>query len=83
MVLNWDHTGINVVPGSAWTLDQKGKQRVELLALDDKRQITAVVCGSLSGNLLPFQLIYQGKTAACLPKFELPQDWHVTCTTNH
>ena len=45
LVLNWDHTGINVVPGSAWTLDQKGKQRVELLALDDKRQITAVVCG--------------------------------------
>ena len=83
LVLNWDHTGINVVPGSAWTLDQKGKQRVELLALDDKRQITALVCGSLSGNLLPFQLIYQGKTAACLPKFELPQDWHVTCTTNH
>ena len=26
LVLNWDHTGINVVPGSAWTLDQKGKQ---------------------------------------------------------
>ena len=42
-----------------------------------------MVCGSLSGNLLPFQLIYQGKTAACLPKFELPQDWHVTCITNH
>jgi len=51
--------------------------------LDDKQQITAVVCGSLTGNLLPFQLIYQGKTAACLPKVTLPQDWHITCTDNH
>ena len=41
------------------------------------------MCGSLSGNLLPFQLIYQGKTAACLPKVELPQDWHIKCTANH
>ena len=83
LILNWDHTGINIVPGSSWTMDQKGQQHVELLALDDKRQITAVVCGSLTGNLLPFQLIYQGKTAACLPKVTLPQDWHVTCTSNH
>ena len=59
LVLNWDHIGINVVPGSAWTLYQKGKKWVELLALDDKRQITAVMCGSLSGNLLPFKLVKQ------------------------
>jgi len=83
LILNWDHTGINIVPGSAWTMDQKGQQHVELLALDDKRQITAVVCGSLTGNLLPFQLIYQGKMSACLPKVSLPKDWHVTCTDNH
>ena len=44
--MNWDHTGINIVPGSAWTMDQKGQQHVKLLTLDDKRQITAVVCGS-------------------------------------
>ena len=83
LVLNWDHTGINIVPGSTWTMDQKGQQHVQLLALDDKRQITAVVCGSLTGNLLPFQLIYQGKTTACLPKVLLPQNWHITCTDNH
>ena len=28
LVLNWDHTGINIVPGSAWTMDQKGQQHV-------------------------------------------------------
>jgi len=54
-------------------MDQKGQQHVvELFALDDKRQITAVACGSLTGNLLLFQLIYQGKTSACLPKVTLP-----------
>ena len=52
-ILNWDHMGISIVLGSAWTMNQKGQQHVELLALDDKRQITAVVCGSLTGNLLP------------------------------
>ena len=57
LILNWDHMGINIVPGSAWTMDQKGQQHVELLAFDDKQQITAVVCGSLTGNLPPFQLI--------------------------
>ena len=65
LILNWDHMGISIVPGSAWTMGQKGQQHVELLALDDKRQITAVV---ITGKLLPFQLIYQGKTSACLPK---------------
>jgi len=84
LILNWVHTGnINLVPGSAWTMDQNGQQHVELLALDNKWQITTVVCGSLTGNLLPFQLIYQGKTSACLPKVTLPKDWHVTCTENH
>jgi len=37
LILNWDHAGINIVPGSAWTMDQKGQQHIELLALDDKR----------------------------------------------
>lgn len=52
--------------------------------MDDKRQITAVICASLTGKLLPFQVIYQGTTKACLPKVAgTPTDWHVTCTPNH
>ena len=45
--------------------------------------MTLVVCGSLSGNVLPFQLIYQGKTAASMPKVNFPKEWHVTATENH
>ena len=43
LILSWDHTAINVVPGSSWTMAQKGAKRIEMIALHDKRQITAVV----------------------------------------
>ena len=83
LILNWDHTAINIVPVSSWTMNQKGEKRVEIVGLDDKRQITAVLCGALSGEILPFQLIYQGKTSACLPKVKLPKDWLLSFTPNH
>lgn len=44
LVLNWDHTGVNIVPGSQWTMTEKGSKRVACAGVDDKRQITIVVC---------------------------------------
>ena len=64
-------------------MELKGSRRVEIVGISDKCQITAVICGSMSGDLLPFQLIYQGKTKTCLPQYEFPDDWHITCTSNH
>ena len=61
LILNWDHTAISIVPVSSWTMSQKGEQRVEVVGLDDKRKITTVLCGAMTGEILPFQLIYQGK----------------------
>lgn len=83
LVFNWDQTGISIVPGSSWTMEVKGSKRVEIVGMDDKRQITAVFCGTLMGEFLPLQLIYQGKTSACLPRYKFPDDWHITCTPNH
>ena len=40
-------------------------------------------CGALSGEFLPPQLIYHGKTTACLPRHQFPNDWLVTYTPNH
>ena len=54
-----------------------------MVGLEDKRQITAVLCGTLSGDTLPFQLIYAGKTSACLPKSKLPKDWPLSYTPSH
>ncbi len=75
LVLNWDQTGIKIVPSSCWTMDRQGSKRVEIAGVTDKRQITAVFCGSLSGDFLPLQIIYKGKTPRCHPHFQFPSHW--------
>ena len=55
LVINWDHTAVNIVPGSQWTLEERGAKRVECTGVDDKRQITVVICAIASGIFLPFQ----------------------------
>ena len=49
LIMNWDHTGVNIVPGSHWTLEGKGAKRVECTGVDDKHQITVVICATASG----------------------------------
>ena len=83
LIINWDQTGINYVPVGSWTMEKEGSKRVEIVAVDDKRQITAVFAGSLTGDFLPPQLIYKGKTKRCLPSVSFPSDWHITCSHNH
>ena len=83
LIINWDQTAINYIPLSSWTMEKRGSKRVEIIALDDKRQITTVFAGTLTGDFLPPQVIYQGTTQRCLPNVEFPKDWHVTCTSNH
>ena len=82
LVINWDQTGIKIVPVSSWTMEKRGSKRVEISGVDDKRQITAVFAATPIGEFLPFQLIYQGKTRACLPAVTFPSDWNVTYTPN-
>ena len=83
LVINWDQTGIHYVPVSSWTMAKEGSQRVEIAGIDDKRQITAVFGGTSTGEFLPIQLIYKGKTRKSLPSNNFPSDWHVTFTDNH
>jgi hypothetical protein len=83
LILNWDQTGIHLVPASSWTMEKRGSRRVEITGVNDKRQITAVFCGSLTGDFLPIQVIYKGKTERCHPKFKFPSDWHVTHSPKH
>ena len=83
MIVNWDQTGVNYVPVSSWTMEEEGSKRIEMIGKDDKRQLTVLFAGSLSGDLLPIQIIYQRKSSRCLPKFNFPDKWHVTYTANH
>lgn len=83
LIINWDQTGIKLVPSSNWTMEKRGAKRVEIVGVNDKRQITAVFCGSLMGDFLPIQLIYQGKTNRCHPRYVFPTDWHITHSPKH
>ena len=62
LIINFDQTGIHYVPVSNWKMAEEGAKRVELVGKDDKRQLTAVFAGSMSGEFLPPQLVYQGVT---------------------
>lgn len=62
-----DQTGLHLVPASNHTYQLKGSKQVHVVGNDDKRQITVCVASSMKGDLLPLQLIFQGKSAKCLP----------------
>jgi len=83
LILNWDQTGIKLVPSSSRTMEQRGIKRVEMVDQNDKRQITAAFCGTLQGDFLPLQVIYMGKTACCHPHYEFLPGWHITHSPNH
>ena len=77
LIIYWDQTVIHEVPGSSWTMAKEG---VDIAGIDDKSQLTAVFGGTMAGDLLPPQLVYQGKTSKCLPSINFPSDWHITFT---
>ena len=83
LVINWDQAGLKYIPVSDWTFEEKGTKRIEIAGLDDKRQITVLLSCTVKGKLLPTQVIYGGKTPACLPKVASPKDWYLCYTENH
>ena len=84
LIINWDHTALQYVPVSHWTImEKKGSTRVPVAGVDDKRQLTIILACSMTGDFLPIQAIYKGKTPKCLPPYHFPSDWDVTYTVNH
>ena len=84
LVINFDQTGIHYIPVSDWTMAEEGAKRIEIAGKDNKRQITAVFAGSMGGEFLLPQLVYEEKTTTCcLPHYSFPSGWHVTYSANH
>lgn len=83
LIINVDETGVNIVPVGNWTMDHEGNKQVKITGLDDKLQITVTLACTASGVLLDPQVIYEGKTPACHPKFKLPEGWAITQSENH
>lgn len=65
LVINFDQTGVQLVPKSHYSYAQPKSRDVESTGEDDRRQITAVMASSAAGYVLPLQLIFQGKTTRC------------------
>ena len=83
LVLNLDQTPLSYVPTAKYTFCLKRFTTVSIKDVDDKRQITATFTVSVTGAFLPIQLIYQGATESCLPKYKFPKKFNVTYTKSH
>ena len=83
LVINLDQTGIHLVRTGEWTMAVEGSKRVEMVALGYKRQVTATFAACLDGTFLPMQVLYQGKTARCHPKYCFPVGFDIFHTPNH
>ena len=40
LIINWDQTGLSIVPTSDWTMEKRGTKVVPIANTDDKRQLT-------------------------------------------
>ena len=52
MVINWDQTGLRVVPHSDWTMEEQRTKKISLKGLDDKHEVTALLAATLLGAML-------------------------------
>ena len=83
LILNLDQTATKLVPTTEWTMEIEGSTQVNVVGLEDKREITVVLCCTLSGDLLPPQVIYTGQTSQCHPNVSFPEGWHIWHSKNH
>ena len=83
LIINWDQTGVKIVPTGEWTMNLAGEKVVSIVGSDDKREITAVLAATSSGKYLPPQLLYKGTTKRCHPVVAFSCGWDIWHSSNH
>ena len=86
LIINMDQTGVRLVPSSNYTYEKQGNSSVGVVGAEDKRQITVCLASSMDGDLLPLQLIFEGKTSRSLPPAtpaSIASQFHLTFSDNH
>ena len=68
LITNFDQAPLPYVVTGNSSLNQKSTKFVPLQGKGKKKQITETFAVSMTGDLLPMQLIHEGKTSQCLPK---------------
>jgi len=82
-VVNIDQTRVHFVPTRRdWTWERKGAKHIQVLGMEDKRQITEV------GLMVHLQVVFQGTTSRTFPPMNegrkncLSNGFHFTCSSN-
>ena len=70
---NCDQTGYTYSQPAACTYDPIGTNQVTIIGKEDKRAFTIMAGILMSGEVLPFQIMYTGKTPALLPEINNPK----------
>jgi hypothetical protein len=84
LVLNMDETNVQFVSNPKKTRAIKGSKRVRLQGIGkEKAQITVTLAVSETGDVLPPQFIFGGKTTKCHPSVPAPAGGYYTHSTTH
>ena len=83
LIINIAQTLLSYVLISKYTMHKTNDKAVPISNSADYCQITGTFTVTRSGKFLPIQLIYQGKTSRCHPKFEFPSKFNITHSENH
>lgn len=67
LVINADQTGVVILPAGKETWAGRGAKQVASVAKEEKRQYTLMVGSSTTGDMIPFQAIWSGKTDKSIP----------------
>ncbi len=67
-MVNIDQIGIHLVPTvGERTWESKGSKHIQVLGMEDKRQVTLVLFFIANGNLFLGQIVFTSTTHRCLP----------------
>ena len=83
LIINIDQTPTKYVRVGRSTIAKKCSKTVAVSGSSDKRTITATFAITVSGEFLPMQLIYGGKTSKSLPRFKFPDSFSLSVNPTH
>ena len=83
LIINVDQTPSKLVSVNKVTMAEKGSKHVSKFGISDKRAITVTLCQTLKCKMLPFQLIYTGKTQRSLPSVKFPKGFCLSFNESH
>jgi len=83
LIINVDQMPSKFVSTDNITTASKGEKHIPRAGASDKRAITVTFCESLDGYMLPFQLVYTGKTERSLQNFTFPDGFCLAFNKDH